>query len=77
MYLTAFIHVADPTKVKVVEREHAEDKPKLLDTTVRRVVPLLPVALARSEAALEASVDKVFDEGSSGDEVDSAAGGSG
>ncbi|GJT11162.1 hypothetical protein Tco_0858204 [Tanacetum coccineum] len=47
-----------------------------MDTTVGRVVPLLPVAPARSEAALKASVDKLFDEGGSGDQVDSAAGGS-
>ncbi|GJU71976.1 hypothetical protein Tco_1263381 [Tanacetum coccineum] len=33
MDLSAFIHVLDPTKVKVVEREHAEGEPKLLDST--------------------------------------------
>ncbi|GJU14043.1 hypothetical protein Tco_1136439 [Tanacetum coccineum] len=75
MDLFAFIHVADPTKVKIVEREHAEGERKLLDSIVRRVVLLLPVALARSESELEASVDKLFDEGGSTDQGCSAAGG--
>ncbi|GKA58222.1 hypothetical protein Tco_0757410 [Tanacetum coccineum] len=74
MNLTAFIHVLDPTKVKVVEKNRAKDEPKLLDTTLRRVVLLLPVALARSEAALKASVDKLFDEGGSRNQEDSATG---
>ncbi|GJZ32530.1 hypothetical protein Tco_0577966 [Tanacetum coccineum] len=41
-----FIHddrtVADPTKVKIGEREHAEEESRLLDSTIGRVVPLLP-----------------------------------
>ncbi|GJS83088.1 hypothetical protein Tco_0749629 [Tanacetum coccineum] len=61
----AFIHVVDPTKVKIVERERAEGEAKLLDSTVGRVVPLLPVSLARVESELEASVEKLFDEGGS------------
>ncbi|GKC99879.1 hypothetical protein Tco_1170154 [Tanacetum coccineum] len=44
MDLLAFIHVADPTKVKVGEREHAEEEARLLDSTVGRVVLLLPIA---------------------------------
>ncbi|GKD36138.1 hypothetical protein Tco_1251647, partial [Tanacetum coccineum] len=32
MDLFAFIHVVDPTKVKIVEREHAEEERKLLDS---------------------------------------------
>ncbi|GKA62174.1 hypothetical protein Tco_0761693, partial [Tanacetum coccineum] len=47
----------DPTKVRVGERQCAEDKPKLLDTTMGRVVPLLPIAPARVESELDASVD--------------------
>nr|GEW32276.1 hypothetical protein [Tanacetum cinerariifolium] len=39
----------------------------LLETTVRRVVPLLPIAPARASSELEASVDKLFDEGVGGD----------
>ncbi|GKG51679.1 hypothetical protein Tco_0544317, partial [Tanacetum coccineum] len=38
-------------------------------------VPLLPVAPARVESELEASVDKLFDEGGSAKQGDSAAGG--
>ncbi|GKD75308.1 hypothetical protein Tco_1333590 [Tanacetum coccineum] len=42
----------------------------MLDTTVRRVVPLLPVAPARADSELEASMDRLFDEGGSGTQVD-------
>ncbi|GJW36072.1 hypothetical protein Tco_0058992 [Tanacetum coccineum] len=59
--------------VKVVERERIEGERKLLESTIGRVVPLLPVASARSERELEASVDKLFDEGGSADQGDSAA----
>nr|GEV57198.1 transposase (putative), gypsy type [Tanacetum cinerariifolium] len=78
MDIFAFIHTLDPTKVKVVERERKEDEPRLLETTVSRTVPLLPVALDRGESELDASVDKLFDEGGSGTQTeqgDSAGGG--
>ncbi|GKA96211.1 hypothetical protein Tco_0818306 [Tanacetum coccineum] len=75
MDLLAFIQVADPTKVKVRERERAEEEARLLDSTVGRVVPLLSVTPARADSELEASVDRLFDEGSSVDQGDSAAGG--
>ncbi|GJQ96669.1 hypothetical protein Tco_0007808 [Tanacetum coccineum] len=75
MDLSAFIHVVDPTKVKVVERERAEGEAKLLESTVGRVVPLLLVVPAHVESELEASVDKLFDEGGSTEHGDSAAGG--
>ncbi|GJX45539.1 hypothetical protein Tco_0262215, partial [Tanacetum coccineum] len=55
-------------------------EPKLLDATVGRVVPLLPVAPAHGESDLEDSVDKIFDEGGSDDQAeqgDSASGGQG
>nr|GEU37132.1 putative transposase (putative), gypsy type [Tanacetum cinerariifolium] len=61
--LLAFIQVTDPTKVKVGERERAEGEAKLLDSTVGHVVSLLPIALARANSELEASVDRLFDEG--------------
>ncbi|GKB33291.1 hypothetical protein Tco_0872692 [Tanacetum coccineum] len=80
MYLLSFIQTVDPTKVKIDERQRAEGEPKLLDTTIGRVVPLLPVAPARTEGELEASVDKRFDEGGSGNQTeqgDSDAGGEG
>ncbi|GKA70782.1 hypothetical protein Tco_0776921, partial [Tanacetum coccineum] len=57
MDLLSLIQTADPTKVRVGERQRAEDEPKLLDTTVGRVVPLLPIAPARAESELDASVD--------------------
>ncbi|GJX31564.1 NB-ARC domains-containing protein [Tanacetum coccineum] len=78
--LFSFIRTADPTKVRVGERQRTEGKPKLLDTTAGRVVPLLPVAPARASSELEASVDKLFDEGGSGGQTeqgDSASGGHG
>ncbi|GJS04667.1 hypothetical protein Tco_0321175 [Tanacetum coccineum] len=66
MDLFSFIRTADPTKVGIGERQRGEDEPKLLDTTIGRVVLLLSVAPARAESELEASVDKLFDEGGSG-----------
>nr|GEW02826.1 transposase, MuDR, MULE transposase domain protein [Tanacetum cinerariifolium] len=61
-----FIHTPDPTKVRVFEREQNEDEPRLLDTTVGRTVPLLSVAPDRADSELEASVERLFDEGGSG-----------
>nr|GEV66872.1 hypothetical protein [Tanacetum cinerariifolium] len=52
------------------ERQHAEDKPRLLESTVGHVVSLLLIAPARASSELEASVDKLFDEGASGDRGD-------
>ncbi|GKG35581.1 hypothetical protein Tco_0440735, partial [Tanacetum coccineum] len=75
MDLFAFIQVVDPTKVEVGERERVEEEARLLDSTVGRVVPLLSVAPARADSELEASVDRLFDEGGSVDQGDSAAGG--
>ncbi|GJW00762.1 gypsy type transposase, partial [Tanacetum coccineum] len=68
--LFAFIHTPDPTKVKVVEREQVKDEPLLLQITVGRTVPLLLVALDRAESEMEASVDKFFDEGGSGNQTE-------
>ncbi|GKC04162.1 hypothetical protein Tco_0995772 [Tanacetum coccineum] len=69
MDIFAFIHTLDPTKVKVVERERTEDEPRLLDTTVGCIVPLLSVAPDRTESELKASVDKLFDDGGSGNQA--------
>ncbi|GJY04491.1 hypothetical protein Tco_0370431 [Tanacetum coccineum] len=80
MDLLSFIHTADPTKVRVGERQRAEDEPKLLDITIGRGVPLIPVAPAHGESELKDSVDKLFDEGGSDDQTeqgDSASGGQG
>ncbi|GJY39758.1 hypothetical protein Tco_0426122 [Tanacetum coccineum] len=68
MDFLAFIRTPDPTKVRIGERQRGEDEPKLLDTTVSRTVPLLPVALARAQSELDVSVDRLFDEEGSGNE---------
>nr|GEV29277.1 hypothetical protein [Tanacetum cinerariifolium] len=70
MDLLAFIRTADPTKVRVAERRRAEDEPRLLESSGGRVVSLLPIAPACASSELEASVDKLFDEGASGDRGD-------
>ncbi|GJV15962.1 zinc finger, CCHC-type containing protein [Tanacetum coccineum] len=57
-------------EVRVGERQRPKDEPKLLDTTVGRVVQLLPVAPARASSELEARVDKLFDEGGNGGQTD-------
>nr|GEU51265.1 hypothetical protein [Tanacetum cinerariifolium] len=78
MDIFAFIHTSDPTKVRVLERERNENEPRLLDTTIGRTVPLLPVAPDRTESELKASVERQFDEGGSGNQTkqgDSARGG--
>nr|GEW26254.1 hypothetical protein [Tanacetum cinerariifolium] len=78
MDLFAFIHALDPTKVRVVERERDKDEPQLLETTVGRTVPLLPIAPDHVETKLEASVNRLFYEGGSGhqtEQKDSAGGG--
>ncbi|GJW04937.1 hypothetical protein Tco_1563793 [Tanacetum coccineum] len=77
MDLLSFIRTADPTKVRIGERQRGEDEPNLLDTNVGCTVPLLPVAPVRAESELDASVDRLFEEGGSGDQEeknDSAAG---
>nr|GFA66831.1 hypothetical protein [Tanacetum cinerariifolium] len=61
--LLSFIRTVDPTKMRIYERQCDEDEPKLLDTTVGCVFPLLPVAPDHSSGDLKASVDKLFDEG--------------
>ncbi|GJR17653.1 hypothetical protein Tco_0966180 [Tanacetum coccineum] len=68
MDLLSFIHVADPTKVKVGERERAEEEARLLDSTIGRVVLLLPVAPVCGDSELEASMERLFDEGDSADQ---------
>nr|GEV58323.1 hypothetical protein [Tanacetum cinerariifolium] len=70
MDLLSFIRTADPMNVRVAERQRAEDEPRLLETIVGRVVSLLLVASARASSELEASVDKLFDEGVGGDGQD-------
>nr|GEX69846.1 hypothetical protein [Tanacetum cinerariifolium] len=54
MDLLSLIQTADPTKVRVAERQRVEDEPRLLEATVGRVVLLLPVAPARASSGMEA-----------------------
>nr|GEX27211.1 hypothetical protein [Tanacetum cinerariifolium] len=80
MDLLSFIQTANPTKVRIGERQRSEEEPKILETTIGRVVLLISVAPARSSGKLEASVDKLFDEGGSGEQAEqghSASGGQG
>ncbi|GJV86900.1 gypsy type transposase [Tanacetum coccineum] len=63
MDLLSFIRTTNPTKVRVGKSQRAEGEPKLLDTTMGRVVLLLLVAPARASSELEASVKKLFNEG--------------
>ncbi|GKG05131.1 hypothetical protein Tco_0315518, partial [Tanacetum coccineum] len=66
MNLLSFIRTADPSKVRIGERQRGKDEPQLLDTVVGRVVPFLPIAPARADSELEANVDRLFDEGGGG-----------
>ncbi|GKD10029.1 hypothetical protein Tco_1189714 [Tanacetum coccineum] len=80
MDLLSFIRTADPMKVRVGERQRADGEPQILETTVGRVVPILPVAPARTSGELEASVERLFGEGDGGEQVeqgDFAGGGQG
>ncbi|GKB77445.1 hypothetical protein Tco_0944340 [Tanacetum coccineum] len=70
MDIFAFIHTSDPTKVKIVLRERNEGEPLLLETTIGRTIPLLPVAPDRVESELEACVERLFDEGGSGNQTE-------
>nr|GEZ28909.1 hypothetical protein [Tanacetum cinerariifolium] len=89
--LPVFIHVVDPTKVRIVKRERADGEAKLWDYAVGRVIPILskwtclhlsmacdstPIGCsARAKNELKASVAKLFDESGSTEHVDSATGG--
>nr|GEY35366.1 hypothetical protein [Tanacetum cinerariifolium] len=64
----SFHHTPDPTKVKIVKREQNKGEPLLLETTISRNVPLLPVTPDHAESELDASVEKLFDEGGSGNQ---------
>ncbi|GJY30528.1 hypothetical protein Tco_0414023 [Tanacetum coccineum] len=72
MDLSIFIRVLDPTKVKTIEREHAEGKAKLLETIVGRTVSLLLIVPTNAEEELEANVDRIFSEDVSREQADSA-----
>nr|GEV01456.1 hypothetical protein [Tanacetum cinerariifolium] len=70
MDIFAFIHTPDPTKEKIVERDRNEGESLLLKTTIGRTVLLLPVASDHTESELDASGEKLFDEGGSGNQTE-------
>ncbi|GJV64088.1 hypothetical protein Tco_1474916, partial [Tanacetum coccineum] len=70
MDIFPLIHTPDPTKVKIIEREQNEDEPLLLQTKFGRTVPLFLVVPDHAESKLEASVDKLFDKGGSGNQTE-------
>ncbi|GKE04044.1 hypothetical protein Tco_1396062, partial [Tanacetum coccineum] len=70
MDIFALIHTPNPTKVRVVERERNENELWLQDTTVGRTVLLLLVAPDRAESKLDTSVERLFDEGGSGNQTE-------
>nr|GEY91874.1 hypothetical protein [Tanacetum cinerariifolium] len=53
MDLVSFIRTADPTKGRVAERQRAKDEPRLLKTTVGRIVPLLPLVIATTDTIVK------------------------
>ncbi|GJU95073.1 hypothetical protein Tco_1319829 [Tanacetum coccineum] len=69
-WISLLWHTPDPTKLKIVERERNEDESLLLATTIGRIVPLLSVTPDRAESELEASVDRLFDEGGSSNQAE-------
>nr|GEU39415.1 hypothetical protein [Tanacetum cinerariifolium] len=68
--IVAFIHTPDLTKVKIAERERNEGEPLLLEATISRTVLLLLVAPDRAESELDASVERLFNEGDSGNQTE-------
>ncbi|GJT79806.1 hypothetical protein Tco_1054148 [Tanacetum coccineum] len=50
--------------------EQNKDETRLLDTTIGRTILLLPVAPDRAESKLEATVERLFDEGGSGNQTE-------
>ncbi|GJZ19693.1 hypothetical protein Tco_0556283 [Tanacetum coccineum] len=70
-----------PVEVDFKAQDYAtlnKGEARLLDTTISSTVPPLPVAPDRAESQLEASVEKLFNEGGSGNQTeqgDSAGGG--
>nr|GEX86484.1 hypothetical protein [Tanacetum cinerariifolium] len=59
MDIFTFIHTPYSTKVRIVKREQNEGVARLLDTTIGRTVPLLPVAPDRGE--LDANIQPVVE----------------
>ncbi|GJV05588.1 hypothetical protein Tco_1343244 [Tanacetum coccineum] len=71
MDLNAFIRIADPRKVRIVERDKAENERPIVTVAKHRTVTLLPTLVVRSSRELSASVEREFiRDASVGDGVD-------
>ncbi|GJX97883.1 hypothetical protein Tco_0353681 [Tanacetum coccineum] len=60
MDLNAFIHTADPRKVRIVERARAKNERPIVTVAKHRTVTLLPTSVVRSSEELSASVEREF-----------------
>ncbi|GJW15276.1 hypothetical protein Tco_0019409 [Tanacetum coccineum] len=60
MDLNAFIHTADPRKVRIVERARAENEGPIVTVAKHRTVTLFPTSVVRSSGELSASVEREF-----------------
>ncbi|GJS57709.1 hypothetical protein Tco_0652493 [Tanacetum coccineum] len=60
MDLNAFIRIADPRKVRIVERPRAENERPIVTMAKHRTVTLLPTSVVRSSGELSASVEREF-----------------
>ncbi|GJR09533.1 hypothetical protein Tco_0792185 [Tanacetum coccineum] len=60
MDLNAFIHTADPRKVRIVERARAENERHIVTMAKHRTVTLLLTSVVRSSEELSASVEREF-----------------
>ncbi|GKB18165.1 hypothetical protein Tco_0852088 [Tanacetum coccineum] len=58
--LNAFIRIADPRKVRIVERPRAENERPIVTVAKHRTVTLLPTSMVRSSGELSASVEREF-----------------
>ncbi|GKE31799.1 hypothetical protein Tco_1451121, partial [Tanacetum coccineum] len=78
MDLNAFIHTADPRKVRIVESAMAENERPIVTVAKHRTVTLLPTSVVRSSGELSASVEREFGDasvGGGGDEGVASVGG--
>ncbi|GKD59257.1 hypothetical protein Tco_1296766 [Tanacetum coccineum] len=60
MDLNAFIHTADPRKVRIVERARGENERPIVTVAKHHTVTLLPTLMVHSSRELSASVEREF-----------------
>ncbi|GJX97807.1 hypothetical protein Tco_0353605 [Tanacetum coccineum] len=66
MDLNAFIRIADPRKVRIVERVRAEHERPIVTVAKHRTVTLLPTSVSRPPGELSESIEREFGEDGSG-----------